>query len=74
MAVVLLIGNRPIDGQAMPSTTLAVELLTGLRPGLSPPHTSSLALLALCLLLITFVVRGVGRRLVRLSGTLGGSG
>lgn len=73
MAVVLIIGNRPFVPSSVPSTTMATELLTGLRPNLPELHASSLALLALCLLIITVVVRGVGRRLVRLSSTPGGA-
>ncbi|MFW5738843.1 MAG: PstC family ABC transporter permease, partial [Myxococcota bacterium] len=73
MAVVLLIGNRPAVADETPSTTIAVKLATELRPGAPTLEASSLATLALVLLVITIAVRGVGHVLVRRAGTMEGT-
>lgn len=72
MAVVLLIGNRPTSSE-LPSSTVATTLVTELRPGIPESHVSTLALLALCLFVLTIAVRAVGQLLVGRMSTTGGS-
>jgi len=64
MALVLIVGNRPVLAGQAPSATLATTLVAELRPGIPELHASSLALLALCLVLLTLLVRSIGQRLV----------